>query len=99
ATRELVQRAEAAGARALVLTVDAQIWGVRERDVRNGFQLPPGLRMVNLANSGKEDFPEVEGSGLAAYVNTMFDPALSWNDLEWLCSLTDLPVLIKGVVR
>ena len=99
ATRELVARAEAAGARALVLTVDAQVWGVRERDVRNDFQLPPGLRMANLATSGKQDFPEVEGSGLAAYVNTMFDPSLSWADLEWLCSLTDLPVLIKGVVR
>jgi 4-hydroxymandelate oxidase len=99
ATRDLVARAEAAGARALLLTVDAQVWGVRERDVRNGFQLPPGLRMVNLATSGKSEFPEVEGSGLAAYVNTMFDPSLSWSDLEWLCSLTSLPVLIKGVVR
>jgi len=99
ATRELVARAEAAGALALVLTVDAQVWGVRERDVRNRFQLPPGLRMVNLATSGKSDFPDVEGSGLAAYVNTLFDPSLSWSDLEWLCSLTRLPVLIKGVVR
>jgi 4-hydroxymandelate oxidase len=99
ATRDLVARAEAAGARALLLTVDAQLWGVRERDVRNGFQLPPGLRMVNLAGSGKGDLPAVEGSGLAAYVNTMFDPTLSWSDLEWLCGLTRLPVLIKGVVR
>ncbi len=99
ATRDLVARAEAAGARALVLTVDAQLWGVRERDVRNGFQLPPGLRMVNLATSGKEDFPDVEGSGLAAYVDRMFDPSLSWSDLEWLCALTELPVLVKGIVR
>jgi 4-hydroxymandelate oxidase len=59
ATAELVARAEAAGARALVLTVDAQVWGVRERDVRNSFQLPEGLRMVNLAPSGKSEFPEV----------------------------------------
>lgn len=99
ATRELIARAEAAGARALVLTVDAQVWGVRERDVRNGFRLPPGLRMVNLATSGKSEFPEVEGSGLAAYVSQAFDPSLSWPDLEWLCASTSLPVLIKGVVR
>jgi 4-hydroxymandelate oxidase len=99
ATRDLVWRAEAAGARALVLTVDAQVWGVRERDVRNNFQLPPGLRMVNLATSDKSDFPDVEGSGLAAYVNSLFDSSLSWSDLEWLCSLTRLPVLVKGVVR
>ncbi|MQA88617.1 MAG: alpha-hydroxy-acid oxidizing protein [Gemmatimonas sp.] len=99
ATLELIARAEAAGAKALLLTVDAQVWGIRERDVRNQFQLPPGLRMVNLATSGKSEFPEAGGSGLAAYVNTMFDPSLSWSDLEWLCSSTKLPVLIKGVVR
>lgn len=99
ATRELVVRAEAAGARALVLTVDAQVWGVRERDVRNRFQLPAGLKLANLAGQGKGDLPEVEGSGLAAYVDAMFDPSLSWKDLDWLCSLTDLPVLVKGVVR
>lgn len=99
ATRELVARAEAAGARALVLTVDAQVWGVRERDVRNSFQLPAGLRMANLATSGKSDFPEVEGSGLAAYANSMFDQSLSWADLEWLCSISNLPVLVKGLVR
>lgn len=99
ATRELVARAEAAGAKALLLTVDAQVWGVRERDVRNRFQLPDGLRMVNLVSSGKGEFPDVEGSGLAAYVARTFDPSLSWKDLDWLCSLTDLPVLIKGVVR
>ncbi len=98
-TRELVARAESAGARALVLTVDAQLWGVRERDVRNGFQLPQGLRMENLANSGNSQFPEAEGSGLAAYVDALFDPSLNWSDLEWLCSLTRLPVLVKGVVR
>jgi 4-hydroxymandelate oxidase len=99
ATRQLVARAETAGARALVLTVDAQVWGVRERDVRNRFQLPEGLRMVNLVPSGKGEFPEVEGSGLAAYVARTFDPSLSWKDLDWLCSLTKLPVLVKGVVR
>lgn len=99
ATRELVARAEAAGARALLLTVDAQIWGVRERDVRNRFQLPDGLRMVNLVPSGKGEFPDVEGSGLAAYVARTFDPSLSWDDLGWLCGITRLPVLIKGVVR
>ena len=54
---------------------------------------------LNLAPAGKSEFPEVQGSGLAAYVNTMFDPSLSWADLEWLCSLTSLPVLVKGVVR
>ena len=100
ATASLVQRAEAAGCAALVLTVDAQIWGRRERDVRNRFQLPEGLSIKNLMPSGKEQFPqEVQGSGLAAYVESLFDPALSWKDVQWLCSISKLPVWLKGIVH
>jgi 4-hydroxymandelate oxidase len=109
ATRALVERAEAAGAQALVLTVDGQVWGRRERDERNGFQLPEGLTIKNLgglrggaAGDGASDgdtFPAVEGSGLAAYVNEQFDKQLSWRDLDWLAGLTNLPVLVKGVLR
>ena len=100
ATKALVERAEAAGCSALVLTVDAQIWGRRERDVRNRFQLPAGLSVKNLMPAGQEAFPQdAQGSGLAAYVASLFDQTLSWKDVEWLCGLTTLPVLLKGVVH
>lgn len=100
ATTALVRRAEAAGCSALVLTVDAQIWGRRERDVRNRFQLPPGLSVKNLMPAGQEQFPQdAKDSGLAAYVASLFDQSLSWKDVEWLCSITDLPVYLKGVVH
>ncbi|WP_374687603.1 alpha-hydroxy acid oxidase, partial [Promineifilum sp.] len=100
ATAALVQRAEAAGCSALALTVDAQIWGRRERDVRNRFQLPPGLSVKNLMPAGQEEFPAtMQDSGLAAYVASLFDQTLSWKDVEWLCGLTRLPVLLKGVVH
>jgi 4-hydroxymandelate oxidase len=99
-TRELVARAEAAGAAAIVLTVDAQIWGRRERDVRNQFHLPQGISVANALPGGYGDMPEREGdSGLAAYVNSLFDPALSWEDIAWLKSVTSLPVLLKGIVH
>ena len=48
-TRTLVQRAESAGYEALVLTVDAPTSGVRDRERRAGFRLPPGIGPVNLA--------------------------------------------------
>jgi 4-hydroxymandelate oxidase len=99
ATRGLVERAEAAGCSAIVLTVDAQIWGRRERDVRNRFHLPPELKMANLF-AEKEKLPShVAESGLGAYVESMFDTSLSWEDLEWLRSVTRLPVVIKGIVH
>jgi 4-hydroxymandelate oxidase len=100
ATEGLVRRAEAAGCRALVLTVDAPLLGRRERDVRNRFRLPPGLGVANMLSEGYAEVPEVPAdSGLAAYVASLLDPALSWKDVAWLQSITRLPVLVKGIVR
>jgi 4-hydroxymandelate oxidase len=100
ATTALIRRAEAAGCRALVLTVDAQVWGRREADVRNNFRLPDGLTVANLADYAKDMFPAgIPGSGLAAYVSQMLDPSLSWKDLAWLREQTKLPILLKGIVR
>jgi 4-hydroxymandelate oxidase len=106
ATKSLVERAEAAGAQALVLTVDAPFLGCREADVRNRFQLRPGLQLVNLLGQGgsgsteHSELPEeARDSGLAGYFASLIENALSWKDLSWLKSLTDLPILVKGIVR
>jgi 4-hydroxymandelate oxidase len=98
-TRDLVQRAEAAGAEAIVLTVDAPGLGTRERDSRNNFRLPAGLAVENLTPLGKGTMPAVEGSGLAAYVRENFKSDLGFDDLDWLCGATRLPVVVKGVCR
>ncbi|MCB9702473.1 MAG: alpha-hydroxy-acid oxidizing protein [Myxococcales bacterium] len=100
ATEALVRRVEAAGCRALVLTVDAPLLGKREADVRNGFRVPPGLTIENIQAEGAGAMPAAAGgSGLAAYFADLLDPALTWETVEWLRSITALPVLIKGVVR
>jgi 4-hydroxymandelate oxidase len=100
ATEALVKRAAAAGCRALVLTVDAPLLGTRERDVRNRFGLPDGLSVENLLPAGMSELKAAHAdSGLAAYVKELLDPALSFRDVEWLASLSDLPVIVKGVVR
>ena len=49
-TREMAQRATAAGYEALVVTVDTQILGNRERDIRNGFVIPPRLSAGEIAH-------------------------------------------------
>ncbi len=98
-TLELVKRAEAAGAEAIVLTVDAPGLGTRERDTRNSFQLPDSLSVENVAPLGKGKFPPVTGSGLAAYVRMNFKEDLGFDDLDWLCGSTRLPVVVKGVCR
>ena len=98
-THELVKRAEQAGAEAIVLTVDAPGLGTRERDARNRFTLPAGVTIENLAPLGKGNIPEVLGSGLAAYVRENFKSDLSFADLDWLCSSSRLPVVVKGICR
>ncbi|MGE0329923.1 MAG: alpha-hydroxy acid oxidase [Ramlibacter sp.] len=84
-TQQLVQRAEAAGCQALVLTVDAPVQGVRDRERRAGFRLPPGISAVNL-----------EGAPPAA---SLLDTAPTWADVQWLLGITRLPVLLKGVMH
>ena len=100
ATEALIARAEAAGAKAIVVTVDAPFLGTRERDVRNRFHLPEGLSVRNMVPAGYGSVGEVPAdSGLAAYFASLIDPALSWADLPWLRSRTRLPLVLKGIVR
>ncbi|WP_030925600.1 aminotransferase class I/II-fold pyridoxal phosphate-dependent enzyme [Streptosporangium amethystogenes] len=89
-TRRLIEQAEQAGFEALVLTVDAPRLGRRLRDVRNAFRLPPGIGPANLAGG---DFSSPSGHALAE-----FDPSLDWSVIEWLRSVSSLPVLVKGVM-
>jgi 4-hydroxymandelate oxidase len=111
-SRDLVQRAEAAGAEAIVLTVDAPGLGTRERDMRNRFTLPEGLTVANMLPLGKGELPKagnaegaigsnvtLGGSGLAGYVHDNFKSDLGFEDLDWLCGCTRLPVVVKGVCR
>jgi 4-hydroxymandelate oxidase len=95
----LVNRAEVAGCKAIVLTVDVPLLGRRERDVRNQFKLPDDLSVQNLLPEGQESRDSTAGSGLSPYTASLFDPALTWKDIEWLTRITKLPVLVKGILR
>lgn len=96
-TRELVARAERAGCSGFVLTVDTPVWGVRERDIRNGFRVPDGLRIENLTRAGGPSGHA--GRGIGESLGWTIDASLSWKDLEALCGWTDRPVLVKGICR
>ena len=99
-TKALVERAEACGMEAVVLTVDAPVLGRRERDLRNRFHLPSGIRLANVPSSGSVPMPTGHGeSGLANHFASGIDAILTWKDIDWLHSITKMPVLIKGIVR
>jgi 4-hydroxymandelate oxidase len=91
-TEALVARATAAGARALVVTVDSPVFGIRERDRRNGFlDLPAGMACENMRG--------LPGGEPDAVRPIAMSPQLCWADVDWLRGLTSLPVLLKGVVH
>ncbi|WP_367128716.1 alpha-hydroxy acid oxidase [Saccharothrix sp. HUAS TT1] len=92
---DLLRRAEGAGCRAVVLTVDVPVLGRRLRDLRNGFALPPWVRPVNT----DDHVGRVRGdSAIARHTSTAFDPSLSWRDLEWIRARTRLPLVVKGIL-
>ncbi len=97
-TQALVQRAEAAGYEALVLTVDAPTSGVRDRERRAGFRLPPGVGPVNLAGLQAPTSPPLS-PGQSALFDGLLHHAPTWDDIAWLQSITRLPVLLKGVLH
>ncbi|KAJ2160818.1 Hydroxyacid oxidase 1 [Coemansia sp. RSA 552] len=100
----LVKRAERAGFKALVLTVDAPILGRRLVDARNKFNPPPHLRLENFLDPGAAagDASGLTRSELETFGATFGangDQSLSWaNGISWLRSITSLPIIVKGVL-
>ena len=120
-TKEIVERARAAGYKALALTVDVPVAARRERDLRNGFEIPPRptvrhagdvLRHAGWFSRLAKD--ELFGHGLTMgnfapangvrkrmvmmeMVNELFDPSVTWGDVEWLQSVWGGPLVIKGI--
>jgi 4-hydroxymandelate oxidase len=87
-TRDLLARAEAAGVRALCLTVDTPVLGSRNRQARAGFKLPADMPTPHLDRAGRERLSVVSATR----------EAITWRDVEWLRSATKLPILLKGIL-
>jgi 4-hydroxymandelate oxidase len=87
-TRELLDRAEAAGIRALCLTVDTPVLGTRNRQERAGFRLPAGMATPHLDASGRDRLAIINAKRVA----------VTWRDVEWLRSAARVPLLLKGIL-
>ncbi|XP_064954061.1 peroxisomal (S)-2-hydroxy-acid oxidase GLO4-like isoform X2 [Musa acuminata AAA Group] len=91
----LLQRAERNGYKAIVVTVDTPRLGRREADEKNKMIIP---RNSNLEGLMSVDADLTGGSKLEAYASETLDPSLSWKDIEWLKSITKLPIILKGII-
>lgn len=97
-TLQLVRRAEASGYQAIMLTVDAPLHGVRNRAQRAGFQLPPDVEAVNLRH--RPPLPTAVFTPEQSVIfQGMMSEAPTWQDVEWLRSQTQLPIILKGILH
>ncbi len=97
-TTKMIERAEKAGCRALVLTVDACRFGNREVDHRNGFRLPANMQLENLYDAGLKQAEGEHASALNDYIARNLDASLTWKDIQWLRSVSRLPIIVKGIM-
>uniref|UniRef100_A0A0E0EEC8 (S)-2-hydroxy-acid oxidase n=1 Tax=Oryza meridionalis TaxID=40149 RepID=A0A0E0EEC8_9ORYZ len=92
----LVRRAESCGFKALLLTVDTPMLGRREADIRNKMVFPRSGNLEGLMTI--DDHDTTNGSQLERFARATLDPSLSWKDIEWLKSITSMPIFLKGIV-
>jgi 4-hydroxymandelate oxidase len=96
-TKQLVQRAEAAGAEALVVTVDAPIH-LRNRERRARFRIPVDADPVNLRGMAAAPISTASGEPDSLFNPSALALAATWKDVEWLLSFAKRPVLLKGIL-
>lgn len=112
ASAELMARARDAGFEALILTVDVPVAGARLRDVRNGFTLPPALTArtvlgaalhpgwwLDLLTTDPLTFASLASwhGTIAQLLDELFDPSMTWADLDWIRAAWAGPLIIKGI--
>lgn len=85
-TRQLVQRAEAAGCTALCVTVDSPVIPMRDREKRRGIRWPYARP------------PGSPGGWVSPIYADALDPTVTWETVAWIRSFAKIPVLLKGIL-
>jgi len=108
----VIKQAKDNGFETLVLTVDTPVPGLRYRDNRNGLTIPPKIRLntvaaiarkprwwLNLFTTGKLEFAAFRGwdKSLSELASLIFDPSTTFEEITWLRSVWDGPIVVKGI--
>lgn len=108
----LLRRAADAGYDTLLATVDCPVPGARRRDTRNGMTIPPALTLRTFADAARHpawwfdlftteplSFASLDrwSGTVAQYMDTMFDPSLTFDDLAWVKSQWPGRFVVKGI--
>ena len=90
-TAAMVERIQAAGAQALCVTVDSPLDGARYRQQRGVLEIPPGVTYPHLVG--------VREPASIQTLNQVVPAHLTWKDMEWIRSITRVPLLLKGIMN
>lgn len=93
-TENLIRRAERARYKAIVVTVDTPVIGLRRSEMKNPTSLPSKVTYANFCPPHNN----VCSKNISEYVRNQYDPTVGWDSLRWLLSITSLPVILKGVL-
>ena len=108
----VIKQAKENGFEALILTVDTPVSGIRVRDIKNGLTIPPRIRLstvlaiarkpiwwLNLFTTKKLEFAAFRGwsKSLVELAAVIFDPTTSFDDVTWLQSVWNGPIIVKGI--
>lgn len=96
-TADLVRRVEEAGYGALVVTVDAPVHSLRNREQRAGYVGPKLSEHANLRGLYTRHVAEA-ALGESLMFRGFLDVAARWEDIAWLRARTRLPILLKGIM-
>jgi lactate 2-monooxygenase len=102
----MVSRAERSGYSAIVVTLDTPVLGWREQDLRLGYlpflegkgianYLSDPVFRASLAKTPEED----PRAAIMQFLGVFTNPSFGWSDVDWLGTITKLPILLKGVVH
>jgi 4-hydroxymandelate oxidase len=93
----LINKAESLGYKALVITIDAPIAGIRNKEQKAGFCLPEGVEAVNIKGMKQLNIELQQGQ------STIFDGVMAysptWEDIKFIKANTKLPVILKGLTH
>ncbi|XP_063958665.1 2-Hydroxyacid oxidase 1-like [Lytechinus pictus] len=96
-TRKIIERAERAGYKAIFVSGDTPVLGRRLRALRSEFALPSKFRLQSFPTQ-LEIEDGADNDSFPQYVDTQIDDAVSWDDIEWVRSISSLPIVVKGIL-
>jgi isopentenyl diphosphate isomerase/L-lactate dehydrogenase-like FMN-dependent dehydrogenase len=97
-TKNLIKQADKLNYGAIVLTVDTPFYAKRMRELQNPISLKSYSQVVNLVEAGLK-LDSINPSILPQYLSSLLESNIGWKDIEWIRSITSLPIILKGILH